>query len=289
MTAARSRSPPLRSPPSAPAPAPPSALRRQSWGDGEQGEMKREEALQMLMGLLPADTSNRLTLLVEDGTVRTGEFDPEAMSALVGLTPELQDKVLMHLESERMFLMSSRSKSGFLVATCDKARTGCLDSRGVGLNDPWRAHLLTIATPRRAQIELEPEAKWLQRQEGAAHKIFVDVSVDTELGVPTVVIAVSLTRQVADLKAKLKLVGITIPLNKMRIKEASLGWLRDDRSLAYYNLGTGSILMLCCKARGGVKSRKDQSEVKQASRPYCTETAVSLPSPIRQLHALESF
>lgn len=233
--------------------------RRSSWDDWGD-EHNRDEARKCLVDMLPADIKSRMQTLEEDGTLKKGEFDPEALSALLGLTAELQDKVLVHLETERIFLMSSRSKSGFLVSACEKARTGCLDSRGVGSSDPWRAFLLMVATPKRSQIELESETSWLERQESSTCKILVDVSEDSALGVNSVALTMSLTRKVSELKRTLQIVGITISLNQMRIKEASLGWLQDERTLAYYNLGTGSILMLKAKRRGGRHRKRAEAQ-----------------------------
>lgn len=219
-------------------------------------EMDTAEAIKFLESALSADVRARMGSLVEDGTIKQGDFDPEALAALVGLNSDLQDRVLTHLETERIFLMSSRSKSGFLVSACEKARSGALDCKGIGARDPWHAYLMGIARPRPPQVCLVPEADWLQRAQGPI-KIVVDVSADSGMEVRSLSLALALSRQVKEIKTMLVRVGCTIPCHKMRLKEATLSWLLDDRTLAYYNLGSGCVLQLVPRKRGGVKQRKE--------------------------------
>merc|ERR1719401_1517855 len=100
---------------------------------------------------------------------------------------------MTHMEGERIYVANARSKSGFLIATCDKAKTGCLDARGLGAIDPWRTALVAMATPKQRMIDLKPERDWLDEDKENI-KIHVDVSsVENELGVPSVTVELPLT------------------------------------------------------------------------------------------------
>lgn len=198
--------------------------------------------------------------LFDDGTLPQTAFDVEALTALRSLTADLQDKVLDHLESERVFLMNSRSKSGFLVSACDRARGGALDVRGMGLQDPWRPQLLAMATPKRPQVELLLEGQWLKQHGAKPARIVIDVTADHEIGVQRVVLSLALTQSVAGVKERLATIGVRIPVHKMKLKEATVGFLKDSRTLAFYNLCSGSLLQLECRTRGGVALRHDHSQ-----------------------------
>mmetsp|Transcript_101489 Transcript_101489/g.316456 ORF Transcript_101489/g.316456 Transcript_101489/m.316456 type:complete len:302 (+) Transcript_101489:92-997(+) len=227
-------------------------------GDLDAEEDRQAKALRV-EALLPKEAQERLRRLYDEGLVARGAFDFEALLALRALSPELQEKVFLHLESERIFLLNSRSKSGFLTATCDKARTGSLDARGVGLPDPWRASLLAIAVPRRVQVDLVPELRWMEQHGAGPAQITVDVSVDKEVGVGSITLALGLAHSVASVKSRLAAIGVKIPVHKMKLKEATAGFLKDDKTLAFYNIRSGSFLHLVYKARGGVALRRDQS------------------------------
>merc|ERR1712048_1228122 len=99
---------------------------------------------------------------------------------------------MFYWEQERIFFAHSRSKSGFLVSVCDKARQGILDVRGFGTVDPWKVHLLAMATPKRELIELLPENIWIESHGEHPIPFHVDVTIDTQIGVNVITVGVPL-------------------------------------------------------------------------------------------------
>jgi len=209
---------------------------------------------------LPAESRERLRRLLEDGTLPKRCFDLESLMSFSKLNAELQERVLVYIESERIFLCNSRSKSGFLVATCDRARGGALDAKGMGAPDPWRQALLAIAVPKRQQVDLVPEGQWIQQHGAEPAKITVDVSADKEVGVGSITLAMALEHSVATVKGRLAAIGVKMPAHKMKLKEASVGFLKDEKTLAFYNLQSGSMLHLVYRTRAGVGLRRDHSD-----------------------------
>jgi len=133
------------------------------------------------------------------------------------------------VENERIYVANARSKSGFLIATCDKAKTGCLDARGLGAIDPWRTALVAMATPKQKMVELKPESEWLdQHQSDDDIKINVNVQVvESELGMPIVTLELPLSESVAAVKAKLVAMGVkSIPANRMKLHTEPAGFLK---------------------------------------------------------------
>ncbi|CAJ1355215.1 unnamed protein product [Effrenium voratum] len=184
------------------------------------------------------------------------------MSSLVSLKPDLQDRVLTYCENNRIFLLNSRSKSGYLVAACEKARRGALDERGIGTVDPYRDYLLGMARPRRELIDLVPEEEWMQHSDPEAAQLIFDVKADPEIGVSTLRLALKLQHSVRSVKERLAAVGVKIPVQKMRLKEARVGFLRDERTLAYYNLSSGCKMQLVLKRRAGRRQAKVEASEK---------------------------
>eukprot|EP00927_Polykrikos_kofoidii_P066699 TRINITY_DN62257_c0_g1_i1.p1 TRINITY_DN62257_c0_g1~~TRINITY_DN62257_c0_g1_i1.p1 ORF type:complete len:292 (-),score=51.07 TRINITY_DN62257_c0_g1_i1:82-879(-) len=238
-----------------------SRSRSRTGGTGvvEDGLTDLQQA-QIIEAALPPETRSRLQKLCKEGVMYEGAFDAKSLSRLHALTLPLQERVLSFLDREKVFLMNSRSKSGFLMAACDKARLGALDERGIGAPDPWRQYLLRMATPKRPQIDLVPEKKWLQDMGSEPMNIRVDVTADSEIGVDNITLAMSLNHPIGVLKRRLVDVGIGFPPHKIRLCEVTLGFfLKDDKSLAFYNLRSGSELRLSCNKRGGRRFRKDNS------------------------------
>eukprot|EP01113_Clastostelium_recurvatum_P015777 TRINITY_DN18875_c0_g2_i1.p1 TRINITY_DN18875_c0_g2~~TRINITY_DN18875_c0_g2_i1.p1 ORF type:complete len:234 (-),score=66.37 TRINITY_DN18875_c0_g2_i1:165-806(-) len=58
------------------------------------------------------------------------------------------------------------------------------------------------------------------------------------------------TEKIAAIKDKIK-EQLGIPANKQKLRTAALANLRDEHSLAYYNMRPGTVLMLAIKQRGG--------------------------------------
>jgi hypothetical protein len=168
---------------------------------------------------------------------------------------------MTHMENERIYVANARSKSGFLIATCDKAKTGCLDARGLGAIDPWRSALVAMATPKQRMVELEPERDWLDKYGTDAIKLHVNLGVaEKEVGMPRVTVELPLTDTASAVKSKLASMGIeSIPVNKMKLHTEPVGFLKDRYTLAYYNLTDGAELELSVRNRAGVKFRKDHA------------------------------
>jgi len=195
--------------------------------------------------------------------------------------------VMNHLEGERIYVANARSKSGFLIAACDKAKTGCLDARGLGAIDPWRSALVAMATPKMEQIELVPEKEWLDQVGTDPLKLTVNVSIcEAEVGMPMVTMELPLTETSAAVKMKLTAMGITsIPVHKMKLLNENVGYLKDRFTLAYYNLMDGASLELQKRGRGGAKLRKDHTVAPKKPKTYLKTKEAS---PLDALKALVS-
>lgn len=210
---------------------------------------------------------DRLTKLFDEGLLKDNDLDLRSITVFASLNEGLQDRVMTHMENERIYVANARSKSGFLIATCDKAKTGCLDARGLGAIDPWRSALVAMATPKQYIHELEPERDWLDKQGSTPVKMTVNVTVaEKEAGSAKVDVVVSLDETCAAIKSKLAGMGIrSIPVNHMKFSADSCGFIKDGKSLAYYNLKEGTELELFVRKRAGSRFRRDHAvPLKQA-------------------------
>lgn len=209
---------------------------------------------------LPQKIRERLEKLFEEGLLKENDLDLRSITVFASLNEGLQDRVMTHMENERIYVANARSKSGFLIATCDKAKTGCLDARGLGAIDPWRSALVAMATPKQKMIDLEPERDWLDKYPDPI-KLHINVAVaEREVGMPKVTVEVPLSETAATVKSKLSSMGIqSIPVNKMKLHNENVGFLKDRNQLAYYNLTEGTELELQVRQRAGVKTRKDHA------------------------------
>jgi splicing factor 3A subunit 1 len=61
----------------------------------------------------------------------------------------------------------------------------------------------------------------------------------------------SLRSTIVDLKRAIKPLAGELAQNKQKLSTPSLGFLKDNASLAYYNLKDGSTINLTLKSRGG--------------------------------------
>jgi len=210
---------------------------------------------------LPAKIKERLEKLFEEGLLKENDLDLRSITVFASLNEGLQDRVMTHMENDRIYVANARSKSGFLIATCDKAKTGCLDARGLGAIDPWRSALVAMATPKQKMINLEPERDWLDKYGTESIKLHVNLGVaEKEVGMPRVTVELPLTDTSAAVKSKLASMGIeSIPINKMKLHTEPVGFFKDRFSLAYYNLTDGVELNLSVRNRAGVKFRKDHA------------------------------
>merc|ERR1712224_1175588 len=217
------------------------------------------DVVEVALKQLPKDIHERLMKLFEDGLLKKGDLDLRSVTVIASLNEGLQSRVMNHLESERIYVSNARSKSGFLIAACDKAKTGCLDARGLGAIDPWRSALVAMATPKLQMIEMVPEKEWLESNGSDPVKITVNVAIcEQEVGMPSVTMELPLTETTAAVKCKLQAMGInSIPVHKMKLRNDTVGYLKDRNSLGYYNFVPGSELELMKKGRGGQKIRKD--------------------------------
>jgi len=229
---------------------------------------------------LPPDIRERLEKLFEEGLLKEGDLDLRSITVFASLNEGLQSRVMNHMETERIYVANARSKSGFLIATCDKAKTGCLDARGLGAIDPWRTALVAMATPKQRLFELKPEQDWLDIKGESPIKINVDVSdVENELGMSTVTVELPLSETCAAVKAKLVAMGVrSISANKMKLHAEPVGFLKERHSFAFYNLSDGVTLALSCRKRAGTKYRPDHTVMPKRPKAPPPETKPA-PAP----------
>lgn len=223
-----------------------------------------QEIVTVAIKQLPAEIRERLEKLFEEGLLKDGDLDLRSITVFASLNEGLQARVMNHMELERIYVANARSKSGFLIATCDKAKTGCLDARGLGAIDPWRTALVAMATPKQKILELKPERDWLDDHEdkgGGDIKIKVNTgSAEKELGMDTVTVEVPMNETVSAVKAKLAAMGCkSIPANRMKLHTDPVGFLKERFTFAYYNLEDGVSLTLSERKRAGTKFRKDHT------------------------------
>jgi len=218
------------------------------------------EALRAVQAAFSPETSASLKKFVGDGTMRADELDVKCLLILQALSAQLQAEVLDYIEGERVFFLNARSKSGFVVAACEKARTGSLDARGLRFKDPWCEHLLSVAQPKKVQVDLDSEQDWLAKHGHEPARLLINLSADKDLGVTSVTLAVNLTQSAETIKKRLAVIGVKIPVNKMRLRAARVGFLKGTKTLAFYNIQSGSELQLLCKTRAGVALKKDHSD-----------------------------
>ena len=251
-----------------------------------------QEIVAVAIKQLPGDIRERLEKLFEEGLLKEGDLDLRAITVFASLNENLQSRVLNHMETERIYVANARSKSGFLIATCDKAKTGCLDARGLGAIDPWRTALVAMATPKQKSVELKSEQDWLDEKGDAPIKINVDVSVvDGELGMSSVTLELPLTETCAAVKAKLVAMGVrSIPANRMKLHTDPVGYLKERFTFAFYNLSGGVSLTLSQRKRAGSKFRRDHtvmpkrpkappSEKKPDAAPGAAQSQPSMGQP----------
>jgi len=160
-------------------------------------------------------------------------------------------KVIEHLETERLFLTNSRSKAGFLVSACEKAKRGELDARGFGALDPWRNQLKAECLPK-LDIVLLPQDEWVSSRNGASHvslTILFDHATSSSM-------TFDWTESIESIKDRI-FESASPPLNfkrkRMKLSHVIYGSLRDERTPAYYNLSDGDCLQVKVKLRGGRK------------------------------------
>lgn len=97
---------------------------------------------------------------------------------------------------------------------------------------------------------LQPADAWLASHPTA--KILVQVITGGAMGSNTVTIDAALSMRVSEFKAKLTAAGVQI--QPMRLRHQQHGWmLKDDQTLAYYNLSDGTVLEVKARERGGRK------------------------------------
>eukprot|EP00746_Dinoflagellata_sp_MGD_P000313 gnl/MRDRNA2_/MRDRNA2_100556_c0_seq1.p1 gnl/MRDRNA2_/MRDRNA2_100556_c0~~gnl/MRDRNA2_/MRDRNA2_100556_c0_seq1.p1 ORF type:complete len:462 (+),score=145.78 gnl/MRDRNA2_/MRDRNA2_100556_c0_seq1:89-1474(+) len=253
---------------------------------GDPGPSSAEtDVVEVALKQLPGEIYQRLMKLFEEGLLKKGDLDLRSVTVFASLNEGLQGRVMNHLEGERIYVANARSKSGFLIAACDKAKTGCLDARGLGAIDPWRSALVAMATPKIEQVELVPEKEWLDTNGSDPVKITVNVSIcEAEVGMPMVTMELPLTETSAAVKCKLTAMGITsIPVHKMKLLNENVGFLKDRFTLAYYNLMGGAALELQKRGRGGAKLRKDHTVAPKKPKTYLKSKE---SSPLDALKAL---
>merc|ERR1712098_1043389 len=73
----------------------------------------------------------------------------------------------------------------------------------------------------------------------------------------------------------------TVPVNKMKLHNDAVGFLKDRYSLAFYNLQDGAELDLSVRARAGGKFRKDHAV--PLKRPRTQERQAGGAAPLDSL------
>lgn len=233
------------------------------------------EIVSVAIKQLPGHIRERLEKLFEEGLLKEGDLDLRSITVFASLNEGLQARVMNHMENERIYVANARSKSGFLIATCDKAKTGCLDARGLGAIDPWRTALVAMATPKQQMIDLKPERDWLDSHGEEAIKININVSgpdvtaAENDLGVSSVTIELPLTETTAGLKAKLVAMGVrSIPPNRMMFHTEPVGFLKERYTFAFYNLEDGVNMVLSQRKRAGTRFRRDHTVMPKRPRTH---------------------
>jgi len=241
-----------------------------------------QEIVSVAIRQLPADIRERLEKLFEEGLLKEGDLDLRSITVFASLNEGLQARVMNHMEGERIYVANARSKSGFLIATCDKAKTGCLDARGLGAIDPWRTALVAMATPKQKMIDLKPERDWLDKyDEGHVIKIKVNVkSVEGELGQEEVTVELPLSETAAGVKAKLVALGVkSLPANRMKLHTDPVGFLKERFSFAFYNLEDNVTLTLSARKRAGTRFRADHTVMPKRPKTQAAEAPAPAAAP----------
>jgi len=206
---------------------------------------------------LAAEVRERIEQWERDGLVQPEELDGPCLSALWSLSRDQQERVLNYVEAEKIFFMAAKSKAGFLIAACQKAKNGSVDVLGIGAVDPWREYLLSIAVAKRATIDLVPEDAWLLHYGTEPVRLGVDVACDPDAVAQFVTLMLPLTSSTLSIKLRLAAMGVKIPVNKMGIRAPVVGFLKDTKSLAFYNIAPCTQLELARKTRGGAARTRD--------------------------------
>jgi hypothetical protein len=214
----------------------------------EEGEPDETET----MKLLPENPREKLSKLFEDGTLKLGDLDHKSIMTLHQLTEPLQLKVIDYLQTERLFLANSRSKAGFLVSACDRAKKGELDARGFGALDPWRSALISECTPK-IQLHLIPEAQWLTGQASFEVSIPIETVDGSKLFVFDLRDRISVHKDAVYESLK----DVTYTRSRLKLFHPLYGSLRDDRTLAFYNISSRDTLSISVKRRAGRKVVKN--------------------------------
>ena len=198
--------------------------------------------------------------LVEDGTIRQGDFDSRAIAGIQALTEPLQQKVLQHIERDRIVYVNSRSKQGYILGACEKAKRGELDVRGYGSVDPWDKQLASVCSRPDRILKLIPELKYAEQFPDSVSLTILELAQDgTDALVNSFNVDVYLNSTIGAFKDYLHDARATLmPRNQIKIRHSDLGWLKDERTFAYYNIKPGSSLLLSRKFRGGRRVNKPE-------------------------------
>jgi len=253
--------------------------------DLKEGGNSESDIVNVAIKQLPQKIRERLEKLFEEGLLKENDLDLRSITVFASLNEGLQDRVMTHMENERIYVANARSKSGFLIATCDKAKTGCLDARGLGAIDPWRSALVAMATPKQKLLELEPERDWLDKYGTDSIKVHVNVGAcEKECGMAKVTVEIALNETAATIKSKLAALGIeSIAVNNMKLHNENVGFLKDCYNLAFYNLHDGAEIDLSKRTRAGVRFRKDHAV--PLKRPRTHEKAAAAENARKEAEA----
>ena len=209
-----------------------------------------EASLQLVKHLCQG-VRQRFKTLHDEGTMRPGDLDTRAVMNLQALPEPLQLKVLQHIERDRVVYFNSRSKSGYFMSACEKAKRGELDVRGYGSVDPWSKQMSAVCVSR--TVQLVKEKDWFRENSESIDLIVNELDVDGSGSFSnSFKVKVNIKWKISDLKDFLT--NFTkIPRKLIKLTNDRFH-LKDERTLAFYNLNHQ--LTLQRKHRGGRRINK---------------------------------
>lgn len=221
--------------------------------------------------------------LYHEGTVRPNDFDRDCLMDMQRLALPLMEKVVEHCEGERGFLANSRSKSGFLRSMCMRAKRGELDPRGYGAVDPWKNHILAMVNYDKKEninkMKLEEENKWIEDvDEGEPIQVVISCGKCEKMGKESLDVKLPLTAKIDEVVEKVLSEGCDWPKRKIRVRHSKLGFLRNERSLAYYNAQPAASfeLEICMNLRGNHKKKRKDFQHKLREVAKAAESKAAL-------------
>ena len=129
------------------------------------------------------------------------------------------------------------------------------------------------------KMKLEEEEKWIEDvDEGAPIDVIVQCKKCEKIGEESLTVKLPLTAKLDEVVEKVLSEGCDWPKRKIRVRHAKLGFLRNERSLAYYNAQPAEPfrLEICMNLRGNhKKKRKDwQHKLREVTKAAESKAAI---------------